>query len=207
MRIALANLKGGVGKTTSAVLLAEAATERLGSALLIDADPQGSAMAWADTAAEDGAGLRANTVALPTADLSRRLEGIARGYDAVVIDTPPGGLAIVEAAARAADVVVIPCQPTLMDLDRLRTTVDVVTDAGRAAVVVLTRVRAGTKAAAAAREALEEAELPVIGASIPQREALAAAYGTRPGRPALELYLPVFDELQQALDSMRRTPA
>lgn len=207
MRIALANLKGGVGKTTSAVLLAEAATERLGSALLIDADPQGSAMAWADNAAEDGIGLRANTVALPTADLSRRLDGIARGYAAVVIDTPPGGLAIVEAAARAADVVVIPCQPTLMDLDRLRTTVDVVTEAGRAAVVVLTRVRAGTKAAAAARDALEEAELPVIGASIPQREALAAAYGTRPAGPALELYLPVFDELQQALDSMRRTPA
>lgn len=207
MRIALANLKGGVGKTTSAVVLAEAAAERLGSALLIDADPQGSAMAWADAAAEDGIGLRANTVALPTADLSRRLEGIARGYAAVVIDTPPGGLAIVEAAARACDVVVIPCQPTLMDLDRLRTTVDVVTEAGRAAVVLLTRVRAGTKAAAAAREALEAAELPVVGASIPQREALAAVYGTRPRTAVLEMYLEVFDELRNALDGVRRTTA
>lgn len=205
MRIALANLKGGVGKTTSAVLLAEAGSESLGSALLVDADPQGSAMAWADSAADDGPGLRANTVALPTSDLGRRLDGIASGYPVVVIDTPPGGLAIVEASARAADVVVVPCQPTLMDLDRLRTTVSVVIDAGRAAVVLLTRVRSGTKALGAAREALEAAELPVLGTSIPQRETLAAAYGTRPNGLALGLYSAVFDELAAALTDLRRT--
>lgn len=205
MRIAVANLKGGVGKTTTAVMLAEVAAEGLGSALLVDADPQGSAMAWADAAADEGVGLRANTVALPTADLARRLDGIAGSYGAVVVDTPPGGLAIVEAAARVADVVIVPCQPTLLDLDRLRVTLDVVTDAGRAAVVLLTRARTGTRALAGTREALEAAELPVLEASIPQREALAAAYGTPPGEAVMGLYRTVFDELTTAFESLRRT--
>lgn len=199
MVIVVANLKGGVGKTTTAVFLAEAAADRVGSALLVDTDPQASAMAWADASAEEGPGLRSVAVALPTPDLARRLGGISAGYRFVVIDTPPGHLGIVQAAARAGDVMVVPCQPTLMDLDRVRATLDVASDSGRPAAVLLTRTRTNTRALAAAREALEEAELPLVETTIPQREAIAGAYGARPTGPALGLYAAVLDELEAAL--------
>ena len=98
MLIVVAALKGGVGKTTVAVGLAEAAANEHGSALLVDADPQASAMRWSDTASEEGSGLRAVTVSLPTRDLRRRLSGIGSSYPVVVVDTPPGQLPIVSAA-------------------------------------------------------------------------------------------------------------
>lgn len=201
MRIAVANLKGGVGKTTTAVYLAEAAAARDGTALLVDSDPQGSAMEWSNGAVEFG-GLRSNAVALPTADLARRLDGIAGSYGTVLIDTPPGQLGIVQAAARAADVVVVCCQPTLMDLDRMRATIEVVGDQGRPAAVLLTRVRLRTRALDGARDALEAAELPVLQTIIPQREAIAAAYGTRPAGTALALYVAVLQEVENALAAL-----
>lgn len=199
VHITIANLKGGVGKTTTSVFLAEAAAARAGSALLVDSDPQGSAMQWAEASTEDdGQGLRAVTVSLPTADLARRLVGIAGGYPYVIIDTPPGHLGIVQAAARAAAAVVVPCQPTLMDLDRIRLTLEAVNEMGLPAVVLLTRARAGTRALAGAKTALDQAGLPVLETIIPQREAIAAAYGTRPTGAVLDLYGQVLDELEAA---------
>ncbi len=207
VRVAIANLKGGVGKTTTAVFMAELAAEREGPALLVDADPQGSAMGWADGAAETGDGLRAVAVSLPTADLPRRLSGIASGYGTVIVDTPPGQLGIVQAAARAADAVVVPCQPTLMDLDRMRVTVEVAAELGRPTAVLLTRTRAGTRALAAAREALEAAELPVLSTVIPQREAISAAYGERPKGETLALYAGVLDEIEAAVAALQEALA
>lgn len=201
MRIAVANLKGGVGKTTTAVYLAEAAAARDGRSLLVDSDPQGSAMGWS-IAAEEAVPLGSHVVALPTADLARRLDGIAGGYATVVIDTPPGQLGIVQAAARAADVVVVCCQPTLMDLDRMRATIDVVGEQGRPAAVLLTRARLRTRALDGARSALEAAELPLLEVVIPQREAIAAAYGTRPTGPALALYAGVLAEVEAAMGAL-----
>jgi chromosome partitioning protein len=197
--ITVANLKGGVGKTTSAVYLAEEAERRGRKTLLVDADSQGSAMRWADTAADEGDGLRAVTVALPTPDLARRLDAIASGYDQVIIDTPPGDLRIVQAAVRMADLVVVPCQPTLLDLDRVQATLDVAIGAGRPAVVLLTRTRSGTRSLADIRGALDGADLPVLSTCIPLREAVAAAFGTSPNGASSGLYAAVLDEIEEAL--------
>lgn len=98
MIITVTNLKGGVGKTTTAVYLAHAM-----SAALVDADPQSSAAEWASVARDDGTPLNVPVIALPTANLAGRLPAAAH----VVIDTPPGNLSIVSAAIEAADVVVV----------------------------------------------------------------------------------------------------
>jgi chromosome partitioning protein len=199
VRIAVANLKGGVGKTTLAVMLAEVAADRHGKALLVDADPQHSAMSWAEDAAAEDDGLRAVTVSLASTDLPRRLAAIADGYSHVIVDTPPGQLPIVRAAAAAVDVVLVPCQPTLMDLARVSEALAVAGDAGKPAAVVLCRVRTGTRALTGARQALDSAEMPVLEAQIPQREAIAALYGLRPHGAVLEIYAAVLDELEAAL--------
>ena len=96
LSLALANLKPGTGKTTSAVWLAHVFVQAGNRVLLVDADPSGSALEWSDLAAMDarlGAqqAFRFRVVALPSRELHRRLPEIARDDDVVIIDTPQTG--------------------------------------------------------------------------------------------------------------------
>lgn len=198
MRITVAGLKGGTGKTTVSVLLAEVLAERAGDAgrvVLVDTDPQGSAMRWADLAAEEGPGLRCLAVSLPTADLGRRLPAVTGGAASLVLDTPPGSLPIASAAVRAADVVIVPARPSLADLDRVAAAVTLAEEWGRPALAVLTNTRAGTRSAGVARAALNDAGIPVASAAIPTRESIAAAFGTRPGADVLDHIGALADEV------------
>lgn len=195
--IAVANLKGGVGKTTAAVYLAEAASMR-GSVLLVDADPQGSAMAWADAASAGRTALASVALALPTPDLARRLPHLLDGHRHIVIDTPPGDVRIVRAAVEAADLVLIPTRPTLLDVDRVQATLALTDDAGRPAAVLLSQVRRGTRSLAAARGAFDAAELPLLAVEVPAREAIAASFGVAPAGEGLAIFADVLAELEEA---------
>jgi chromosome partitioning protein len=116
--IAVAGRKGGIGKSTIAGNLAAEFVKRGQSVIALDADPQHSLAAWA----EQGEGV-----------LSRCVEKVADGktlragaraadqhVDIVVIDTPPGLPDVTYQAALAADLMLLPCGPSPLDLFALK---------------------------------------------------------------------------------------
>lgn len=179
MRLALISTKGGTGKTTSAVYLATA-LHRIGRTLLVDADPQLSALTWS----QQGDGLPFTVISLPVRDLHKRVADLGADFDHVVLDTPPGDLGIIRSAIMAASVAVVPVAPTGLDLNRLRPTFEVLAELEPVHAVdvgvLLTKVRWGTRSAREAREVLAELGYPVLDAEIPLAEMYAGSFGSAP---------------------------
>src|SRR5215208_6995292 len=118
--IAVISQKGGNGKTTIAINLAALAAESE-KVLLLDLDPQGSALEWASRRGDRPPDI---TPAHP-ASLGREIErGEKDGYTFAVIDTAPHADHAALQAARAADLVVIPCRPATFDLAAINATLD-----------------------------------------------------------------------------------
>jgi chromosome partitioning protein len=174
MRLAVVNLKGGTGKTTSATALAMSLSAR-GRTLLIDADPQGSALAWSEEAA-----FPFPTIGLPVRDLHVRLLQLGADYDHVVIDTPPGVPPIVRSSVLAADTVLIPLSPSGVELRQIGPTFELLADLEPHTPVLrvlLTQVHPRTVASRVARELLERAEVPLLKSEVPHRQGYRTAFG------------------------------
>jgi chromosome partitioning protein len=131
--IALIAQKGGVGKTTVAVNLAVAAGAAGMKTALFDLDQQESAVVWSDRRDTE----RPHVEFLTERRLPEALKAASRqGFALCIIDTPPAAGPQALTAAEAADLVLIPCRPSLVDLDAIRRTVQLVKSAGVPAFVV-----------------------------------------------------------------------
>lgn len=186
--ITLVSQKGGSGKTTLSLNLAIAATLKAKSVVVIDLDPQQSSARWARLRKAD------NPVIVSghgpnVADLVHRAKD--GGADLVIIDTAPKSENAALAAAKLADVVIIPCQPSSLDLDAIADSVNIVQLAKKPAFFVLNNCRASSTLADEAAEALGDYGLPIAPARIGSRVAfvksLAEGKGVleyEPGRSA-----------------------
>src|SRR3981081_4061411 len=181
LTLALANLKPGTGKTTSAVWLAHVFAEAGNKVLLVDADPSGSALEWSDLAAMSP-GVPPPTafpfriVALPSAEMHRRVPEIAQTDDVVIIDAPQleDHAAIALSALRYVDEILIPCAPSPIEINRTTPVRDEISEVAgvreRPAryAVLLNRCIARAHSTADAREALHGLGSDVLGTAVPR---------------------------------------
>jgi chromosome partitioning protein len=154
MRLTVGNVKGGVGKTTTAVYLA-LGLARTGRTLLVDADPeQASALAWSEAAGEDWP-TSCTVIPWASRDLARRVAGVAADYEHLVIDTGPKNPLLLRQALTVTDELVIPVAPRPLDLRELGATVELAAEVDATSPttvgVLLVQVRSRTCAAVDAR--------------------------------------------------------
>lgn len=124
MKITVTCSKGGEGKTTTAVMLALAMVEVGYRVEVWDADPQGDATDWADTAEEAGKPLPFSVVPVNRRAIMRP---VPQGLDYVLIDTGPHTPEVVQAAIDTADFVIVPVIPAPRDMKRVWDTLETVT--------------------------------------------------------------------------------
>ncbi len=132
--IAIISQKGGAGKTTLTLNLAVASQLAGVETAIIDLDPQASITHWGDTREED-----APVVVSAQASRLQHFLNTAKesGAGLVLLDTAPHSESTALAAARAADFILIPCRPALLDLHAIGSTIDLAKLANKPAAVVL----------------------------------------------------------------------
>ena len=162
--IALLSTKGGAGKTALATALAV----EMG-AVVLDLDPQASACRWRDRReAAFPVVYRSRAGAAPADPRCAR----ARRVATVVLDTPPRSETAALEAARAADLVIVPCRPQIVDLETVPTTTQVLALArDPLAVAVLVAVPPRGQRADQARRAIQGLGLRVCPHTLGHRTA------------------------------------
>jgi chromosome partitioning protein len=205
--IAVINQKGGAGKTTIALNLAAVLAAEGKRVLLIDADPQQTAQDWAAVRQTPPP---FQVVGLAKPVLHRDLPKIAADYDHVVIDGAPRNYEVARSAIAAADVVLIPVQPSGADFWASRETVGLVKESQgfketQKSVIVISRKIGRSVLGRDIADALAEFEIPILRSGTTQRVVYAEALTggmtvieQQPRGPAAEEIRAILAELREA---------
>lgn len=183
--ISIVHTKGGVGKTTSSIYLATAAARQGVDVVVIDGDPQRSASVWSEQAAGRG-------FALPFRVMETHGWGlVVPDQELVIIDTPPGTSDAIQQAVDTADLVLIPCGASPIELERVWPTMTLTQ--GSPTVVLMTQVDLRANMVAKVQDELQSRGVPVLNTLVTQRQSIKKAFGTLP--IDLEAYWDVWEEL------------
>ena len=208
--IAVLNTKGGAGKSTIATNLARAFQQDGSSVLIVDSDPQGTARDWRETGGDIDLPAVFG-IDRPTLDID--LPKVAHAFDVILIDGAAKMTKMAVSAIKAADLVLIPVQPSAADLWAVNDLVDMIetrqqiTDGRPRAVFVINRQILGTRLAGGVDDVLASYGLPVLESRTSQRvaysEAMAAGLTVLDHEPegkAADEIRSLYNELKEHLD-------
>lgn len=182
----VAQQKGGAGKSTLAAHLAVAWLKGKKSVALVDIDPQGSLTRWFDVR-KDTLGDQAGNLTFAAVTgwrTQRAVEDLGKTHDVVVIDSPPHAETEAKIAIRAADLVIVPSQPSPLDVWATMPTLELAEKEKSAVAIVLNRVPPRASLTARMVTKLGNYEVSVAKAPIGNRVAFADSMAS--GLTALE---------------------
>ncbi|MBD3883018.1 AAA family ATPase [Phormidium tenue FACHB-886] len=181
--IAFVNQKGGCAKSTTAVhfaywltYVAQQTTQKI---VLVDADAQGSSSLWLESLADKIPYEIAQTAEV----LKATVPELTQRYKHIVVDGPAGLSEATQAIIAQADLAIVPCQPTGVDLRsaadavRLIQQVQSVRNGAPKAAIFLSRAVKGTRLKEETIAQLEQIGVPILSTVIHQRQAIADTFG------------------------------
>lgn len=176
MIISILNQKGGTGKTTLAINIAREYTLRLKKTLLVDSDAQGSALRWHEASNGDLIDL----TCLPVTTLDKDVLKFKKDYDRIIIDGVPQMSSLTACAVKAANLILIPVQPSPYDVwatedlvEMVKQRIEITGGRTKAAFVISRKIK-GTNIGKEINDLLAEYELPIFKSGTTQRIAYAA---------------------------------
>ena len=157
VKIATMSQKGGTGKTNAGVNLAVAAQLAGHTAALIDLDPQATAAKWGDRREDE-------SLLVLSAHASRLQEAIYTaeqgGATFIVIDTQGSTNTSLVSIAKACDMVLIPCSPSLFDAEAIEETITASTMAKTPAHIFFNSVDRRSSLIDETKDAVQEYDVP-----------------------------------------------
>lgn len=213
MIVSLASQKGGSGKTTTSICLADEWHRRGHDVLLIDADPQGTAITWAAVANEND--IDGPDVVTVDDDFHEKFPNAADPYEHVVIDCPPGDAdhkrsphtPRQRSAMFVSDLVVIPTGPGITDIWAVGKTLELVDEAQQyrpelSARIALNRLNSRTILGDKAKNALRQTPVPLLDATLGERVAFQETPATGRGVTRYEPNGKAADEAKALVDEI-----
>ncbi|WP_027135069.1 ParA family partition ATPase [Geminicoccus roseus] len=174
--VTIAQSKGGAGKTTLAVQLATAMLAAGEEVCVIDVDPQGSLSRWFEERQRrrDPAD-RLALVKTGGWRLGVELGRVVRDFSTVVVDTPPHAGTELKATIREASLVLVPCQPSPLDVWASRPTLEIAAKEGRPIRFLMNRVPPRGRSIEEAQGALAQLGAVPLEAVLGNRQSYVAA--------------------------------
>jgi chromosome partitioning protein len=171
----VAQQKGGAGKTTLVAHLAVLWSGLGRTVAVIDIDPQGSLSRWVEVrrARPQGGDPGFTFSQISGWRLAGEVERLARDHEVVLIDSPPHAATEARIAVRAATLVIVPVQPSPMDLWATQPTLELARAERRPALLVVNRMPSRARLASEMTEKLATLGIGVATATLGNRIAFA----------------------------------